>query len=155
MMKKVEIITYNESYAKDFYRLNIEWLEKYFTVEDYDKIVLSQPRQHIIDKGGTILLAKVDDDIVGTVALINRGVDGYELSKMAVTEHFQGFRIGKKLMYAAIYKTITLGADRLFLDSNTILKPAIQLYQKVGFKEIPVSTDSPYERCNIRMEIKL
>jgi len=154
-MNQVTITEFEADNAKDFYRLNMEWLEKYFEVEAYDREVLSNPQEHIIAKGGVILLAHVDNEATGTVALINRGQDGYELSKMAVTEKFQGLRIGKKLMYAAIYKTITLGSNRIFLDSNTILEPAINLYNKVGFREIPVPDDSPYARCNIRMEIKL
>jgi len=154
-MNAVTIIEFKEAYTEDFYRLNVEWLEKYFYVEEYDREVLSKPKEYILDKGGIILFALVKEQVAGTVSLINRNEAGYELSKMAVTEKFQGLRIGKKLMYAAIYKTIALGSNRIFLDSNTILKPAINLYNKVGFREIPVPEDSPYERCNIRMEIKL
>jgi ribosomal protein S18 acetylase RimI-like enzyme len=58
-------------------------------------------------------------------------------------------------MYFCINKTAELGAEILFLDSNTKLTPAISLYRKVGFKEIPVPEDTPYDRCNIRMQIKL
>ena len=47
-----------------------------------------------------------------------------------------------------------LGASRVFLESNTILEPAINLYRKLGFT--PVQDEaSPYDRCNIQMEIWL
>lgn len=154
-MNTLSIIEFQEEYAADFYNLNIEWLEKYFYVEDYDREVLSKPEAHILSKGGIILFALVDNKAVGTAALINRSDEGYELSKMAVTPGYQGLNIGKKLIYASIYKAIELGTNRLFLDSNTLLEPAINLYKRVGFKEIPVPKDTPYERCNIRMEIKL
>lgn len=154
-MNTVRFIEFQKEYAADFYNLNIEWLEKYFYVEDYDREVLSKPEEYILSKGGILLFALVENKVVGTAALINRGDEGYELSKMAVSEEYQGLKIGKKLIYACIYKAIELGTHRLFLDSNTKLRPAINLYHRVGFKEIPVPKDTPYERCNIRMEIKL
>ncbi len=149
----MEIIDFDPKYARYFYDLNIEWLKEHFYVEPYDEEVLSNPEEYIISKGGHILFAMIDAEIAGTAALINRGKDGFELSKMAVAPKFQGRKIGLKLMYACIYKSIALGTDRLFLDSNRKLVPAIALFNKVGFKEIPVPEDTPYERCNIRMEI--
>lgn len=153
-MKQVKIIQYEERYKHHFYDLNIEWLKKYFEVEPYDEEVLSKPEEYILKDGGQIYFAKTNDDvIVGTVALLKRGNDVFELTKMGVTEGFKGLKIGQKLMYAAIHEAGQLGAKRVFLDSNRILKPAITLYHKVGFKEIPVPSDSPYQRCNIRMEL--
>jgi GNAT superfamily N-acetyltransferase len=92
---------------------------------------------------------------VGTVALIKRDEGVFELSKMAVTEDFKGFRIGQKLMYACIDYAGQHGVKRLFLDSNRTLIAALKLYDKVGFKEIPTPADTPYERADIRMELYL
>ena len=152
---KVNIIAFDEQYAADFTKLNFEWLEKYFYIEDYDREVLTQPQKYILNDGGQIFFALIDGKVVGTVALIKRGVGVFELSKMAVTEDYKGMRIGQKLMYACIDYAGQQGMERLFLDSNRKLVPAITLYHKVGFKEIPVPEDTPYERCNIRMELYL
>ena len=152
---QVKIIDYTEQYADDFAQLNFEWLEKYFYIEEYDRMVLTNPKQYILDTGGYIFMATVGEQVVGTVALIYREEGVYELSKMAVTETFKGLRIGQKLMYACIHFAGQQNFDRLFLDSNRKLTPAITLYHKVGFKEIPVPENSPYERCNIRMELKI
>ena len=152
---EVAIINFEEKYTNDFTRLNFEWLEKYFYIEEYDKKVLLNPQKYILDEGGHILFALIDKKVVGTVALIKRAHGVFELSKMAVTEEYQGLRIGQKLMYACIDFAGKTGAKRLFLDSNTKLTPAITLYNKVGFREIPVPKDTPYERCNIRMELFL
>jgi GNAT superfamily N-acetyltransferase len=149
----VKIIEFEDKYTTDFARLNFEWLEKYFHIEAYDKQVLTNPKVHILDKGGRIFFAIVDNEVAGTVALIKREEDVYELSKMAVTERFQGLRIGQKLMYACIYWAGEMGLTKLFLDSNRKLMPALTLYKKVGFREIPVPKDTPYERCDIRMEL--
>ncbi len=155
MDKHVEIVEFKKEFAPQFAQLNFDWLEKYFYIEDYDREVLTNPEKYILNDGGHIFFAMVDDQVVGTVALIYRGEEGFELSKMAVTEKFQGLRIGQKLMYHCIHFAQTHKISRLFLDSNTTLKPAINLYNKVGFKEIPVPKDSPYERCNIRMELNV
>lgn len=153
--QELNIIEFKEKYAEDFTNLNFEWLEKYFYIEDYDREVLTQPQKYIIDKGGIILFALIGKIVVGTVALIKRGEDVFELSKMAVTESYQGKKIGQKLMLACLDFAKKKSCDRLFLDSNRKLTPAINLYMKMGFVEIPVPEDSPYERCNIRMELKL
>lgn len=152
---KVTIIDFDEKYTNDFTQLNFEWLKKYFYIEEYDKKVLLNPQKYILDDGGHILFALIGGKVVGTVALIKRDNDVLELSKMAVTEEYQGLRIGQKLMYACIDFAGRAGVKRLFLDSNTKLTPAITLYNKVGFREIPVPKDTPYERCNIRMELYL
>ncbi|MTI30198.1 GNAT family N-acetyltransferase [Xanthovirga aplysinae] len=152
---KVEIVPYQQQYAKDFALLNFEWLEKYFYIEAYDKEVLNNPQKYILDEGGQILFAFLNGKVVGTVCLINRGEGVFELSKMAVTEHYKGMRIGQKLMYECIAYASREGIKKLFLDSNRKLTPAITLYHKVGFKEIPVPKDTPYERCDIRMELYL
>ena len=71
---------------------------------------------------------------------------------MAVDEKYRGQKIGKALGEAAIEKAHTFGAHKIILYSNTILTPAIGLYRKLGFVEVPV--DGPYKRSNIKMELK-
>lgn len=152
---KVSIVKHQDDYSHYFKSLNVEWLEKYFVVEPYDNEVLSNPDKYILQPGGEILYALVNNEVVGTVALIKRGDDLFELSKMAVTEKYKGLRIGQKLMYACIHLAGEIGCNRLFLDSNRKLQPALTLYDKVGFKEIPTPKDTPYERCNIRMGLMI
>ncbi len=152
--QEVTIISFNEKYSDDFARLNFEWLERYFYIEDYDREILTNPKKYILDKGGYILFALIGDKAVGTVALIKRGEGIFELSKMGVTEDYQGKRIGKRLMNACIEYVKQIGCKQLFLDSSRKLAPAITMYTKFGFKEIPVPEDTPYERCDIRMELE-
>lgn len=153
--ESLTIVQDNSLYHAEFQQLNNEWLEKYFYIEDYDNTVLSNPLKYIIEPGGYLFYALLNEKVVGTVALIPRENDVFELSKMAVNEEFQGFRIGYKLMMACIEFTKKNNFNGLFLDSNTKLEPAINLYRKVGFVEIPVPKNTPYERCNIRMELPL
>lgn len=148
------IVGFDEQLSASFKELNIRWLKKYFVVEPIDEEMLSQPRKFIIDRGGHIFFAKVNDEIAGTFALMKSAESEYELSKMAVDEKFQGKKIGNQLLEFCIRKAKELRAKKLILYSNTILGPAIHLYEKYGFKEVPMG-NSEYKRSNIKMELNL
>jgi DNA-binding MarR family transcriptional regulator/GNAT superfamily N-acetyltransferase len=146
----VEVIPFEPRYRDDFKRLNVEWLEKYFYVEAIDHEVLSQPERSILEPGGAIFLARLGGEIVGTCALIRSG-EGFELSKMAVTERYQGLRIGHRLLETAIGAFRATGARRLFLESNSKLKAAIRLYELNGFEHAPRPESSHYQRADVYM----
>jgi DNA-binding MarR family transcriptional regulator/N-acetylglutamate synthase-like GNAT family acetyltransferase len=152
--QQVEIIDYRPEFHDDFKRLNYEWIEKYFQIEESDRQSLEHPNETILAPGGHIYMARLNSEIVGTCALIKMDNDTYELAKMAVTEKAKGKGIGWLLGQSAINKARELGAKTVFLGSNTTLAPAINLYQKLGFQKT-VKHASPYERCNIQMELKL
>ncbi|CAM1344945.1 bifunctional helix-turn-helix transcriptional regulator/GNAT family N-acetyltransferase [Tenacibaculum amylolyticum] len=153
---EIEILEYLPVHHKDFKRLNEEWIEKYFKIEEADRKALDNPKEYILDKGGKILVAVQKNTVLGVCALIkmNDQKHDYELAKMAVSPKAQGKGIGHLLGTAIIEKAASLGASNIYLESNTILKPAISLYKKLGFKKI-VGHDTPYERCNIQMELKI
>lgn len=150
----IEIVQYDSKYAQAFRDLNIEWLEKYFYVEDHDKEVLENAQKYIIDNGGFIFFALLNNKVAGTVALMNEK-EGYELSKMAVSPEFQGLKIGQKLMQYCIDFGKSKNWPGLLLYSNTILKNAIYIYRKFGFREVELEKNSPYQRSNIKMVLKL
>jgi GNAT superfamily N-acetyltransferase len=153
---QLKIIDYSTEYRKVFRDLNVEWISTYFRMEESDHKALDEPDQYIIDKGGFIFVALYLDEPVGVCALIkmNEGTFDYELAKMAVSPRVQGNRIGWHLGQAVINKAKSLGASTLFLESNTILVPAITLYRKLGFVEV-YGYESPYERSNIQMTLSL
>ncbi len=152
-MSEVEIVDFRPEYREYFKTLNLEWLEKYFTVEPVDREVLWNPEM-ILDDGGAILFARVDGDIVGTCALQKQ--DGkWELTKMAVTEAHQGRQIGKKLMLAAIERARAMGIDQLYLVTNSSLTPAVNLYRKTGFRVTHCGAHPKYARGDLTMELDL
>jgi ribosomal protein S18 acetylase RimI-like enzyme len=153
-MNSVEIINFTPQYASYFYDLNVEWLEKFFYVEPYDQKVLSNPQEFIIDKGGYIFFAKYNNEIVGTVALINQN-SFFELSKMAVSPKYQGLKIGQKLMDYCINFSKQKNWKSITLYSHRKLVPAINLYKKIGFIEVELEAESHYERSDIKMELVL
>lgn len=153
--KQLEIVDFSEEFVQYFYDLNIEWLQTYFYVEPYDEEVLSKPKQYIIDKGGYIFFAKLNDEVVGTVALMPDDEDGvFELTKMAVSPKHRGVKIGQQLMTKCIDFAKEKSFKILLLYSNTVLENAIYIYRKFGFVEVPLEPNSPYQRGNIKMVYK-
>lgn len=130
------------------------WIEKYFWLEEIDKYVLQNPEEAIINKGGAVLMAMYDGEVAGTVALKKVSDEIYEFTKMAVDEGFRRKGIAETLSYAAFDKAKALGAKKVILYSQTGLVPAITMYRKLGFVEVPMDTDL-YKRSDIKMEIDL
>ena len=150
-MTTVEIIPFSAESKEPIKTLNKEWLQKYFKVEEQDEIVLSNPQEEIIDKGGFIFYAKYKGEIIGTVSLIKIDHDTFELSKMAVSDKAQGLGVGNQLLIHCLAVAEKNNIKKLILYSNRKLLPAIHLYEKFGFIEVPLGNVS-YERADIKME---
>lgn len=150
----IKLIAYSKKYRKAFKELNVEWITKYFKMEDADLKYLDHPEKNILKKGGYIVMALYKDQPAGTCALVKMDKKTFELAKMAVSPGCRGKGIGYILCRHVMDKAKELGGKKLYLESNTILKPAIDLYYKVGFQKIS-RQPSPYERCNIQMECLL
>ena len=152
----IRIVPYEPRFRQVFYELNKEWITKYFEMEEADVRALEHPQEYILDKGGCILVGCYRGEPVGVCALIKMDdpVFDYEMTKLAVSPKAQGKGLGVLLCEAVISKARELGAKKLFLESNTSLKPAIHIYRKVGFRELP-RRHSKYQRANIWMELDL
>ncbi|ETZ20727.1 bifunctional helix-turn-helix transcriptional regulator/GNAT family N-acetyltransferase [Pedobacter sp. V48] len=154
--KDVQIVSYEDQYQAAFRSLNKEWISTYFQMEEADYKALDNPKEYILDKGGKIFVALYENEPVGVCALIKMNDPDYdfELAKMAVSPKIQGKSIGWLLGQTVMNAARELGASKVYLESNTILKPAINLYHKLGFKKV-IGRATPYERCNIQMELQL
>ena len=123
-------------------------------VEPYDAFLLENCASEIIDKGGNIFFGKLNGVVIGTYAIL-APVDGcVELGKMAITAAHQGRGYGQQLLQHAISTAVALGHKEMLLYSNRKLENSIYLYRKFGFNEVP-NEDSPYERGDIKMLLKL
>ena len=151
MRPDVRIVDWEESYGDAFGRLNREWLEKYFRVEEVDRPILDDPRSSIIDPGGFVLYALLDGEVVGTAALKHQGDGVFELTKMAVTEAHQGRGLGRQLLCASIARFEEIAGRRLYLESNSRLAPALALYESAGFRHESPPEPSDYARADVYM----
>jgi len=154
--KDVRIVEYKPKYQSAFKALNEEWISTYFEMEEADYKALDNPQKYILDKGGKIFVALYNNEPVGVCALMKMNDANYdfEMAKMAVSPKAQGKNIGWLLGQAVVNTAKELGASQIYLESNTILKPAINLYYKLGFQKI-AGHPTPYKRCNIQMELIL
>lgn len=153
MTKQLSFSLFKPEYACNFYNLNIEWLQTLFVVEPFDKEVLGNPETYIINKGGHIFFALLNNEVVGTVALMPKE-NTFELTKMAVSPNHRGYKIGQQLMQHTInFAKSELKLNNLILYSSTKLENAIYIYKKYGFVEIPLEKDNPYKRSDIKMKL--
>ncbi|UCF06037.1 MAG: bifunctional helix-turn-helix transcriptional regulator/GNAT family N-acetyltransferase [bacterium] len=156
LLEAIEILDYRPAYKKYFWSLNYEWLKKYFRVERADEKPLSDPKGQIINRGGVVLYARLDGQVVGTAALVRHEDNVFELTKMAVTATARRRMVGTKLTLAIIERAKSCGAERLFLETHPKLKPAQRLYEKIGFERIDESPIPPvFDRRRIIMKIEL
>jgi ribosomal protein S18 acetylase RimI-like enzyme len=153
-MNTIEIIEYTPDLQPDFERINKQWVEQFFTLEEFDRNQLEHPQEYIIDKGGAILFARDGGQILGTVGLVKSGEGVYEMIKMGVSPEARGRGVGQLLGKAVLEKARALGGRKVLLYSSSKLEAALGLYRKIGFREIPMGC-SQYGRCNVKMEIDL
>ena len=154
----VRIVPFDDSrHHEAFRRLNEEWIKNLFgKVEDADHYEFDHPVENIINKGGYIFIALLNDEPVGTFAMMrseNPAYD-YELVKYSVSPKAQGHGIGRKLMEACLAQARRTGGYRIFLESNRKCAAAVHLYEKYGFRHLPVR-HSDYARCDVQMETVL
>jgi GNAT superfamily N-acetyltransferase len=151
-MSQITIVDYEPQHQPYFEKFNRTWIEKYFVMEVLDEFVLTNPGEAIIKPGGAILMAKYNGIIAGTVALRKLDATTFEFTKMAVEQSFQRKGIAEALSYASFEKAKQLGAKTVILYSNSILTPAIHLYEKLGFKHLPPE-NGEYKRSDVKMMI--
>ncbi len=154
----LRIVPYSDSLATAFYDINAEWISGMFELEATDIEVLKNPRERIIDAGGTILFVEAAGlGIVGTCALQKTGAGQYELTKMGVLASARGRKAGEFLLAATIKRAIEMDADRLYLLTSHKCAAAIHLYEKAGFqhdREIMAEFGTRYARCDVAMRYR-
>ena len=146
---------FKKEYKSDFETLNLQWIKKYFKVEEEDSRILKNPESYVIDGGGQIFFALLDGKAIGTVAMVLTKERIFELSKMAVDSSYQGLGIGRMLINACIDFAKRKSAEEIFLITNDKLLPALELYNSSGFELDEDYDDNRYERGNTKMKLLL
>jgi putative acetyltransferase len=154
-LKRITVVPYRSEFRAAFEELNRAWIEAHFELEDADRELFNDPEAKILAAGGQIFFILEGEEVRGTCAVIRYGPEECEIAKMAVAPAARGRGFGDLLMETAIRFAGELGVSRIVILSNTVLEPAIRLYQKHGFVAVPLSSDGRYRRANIRMERQL
>lgn len=151
MTAQIEVRDYRADDQPHFERINLQWIERYFTVEPVDERVLRNPEGGILAAGGHILVAELGGEVAGTAALRHEGDGHFELTKMAVDEGHQGQGVGRALLDAAIRRFRETGGTLLSLESDSSLAVAIGMYERAGFRHEPRLRPSEYDRADVYM----
>ncbi len=93
--------------------------------------------------------------MLGTCAIIRHSKSVLDLAKMAVHAEARGRGYGDLLLEAAVDFARRAGARTLMLISNSGLEPALRLYAKHGFCQVPLQGSHGYARADVQMELDL
>ena len=148
----MQIVDMQPEHAEVFRDLNLAWIGANFTVEAKDRATLENPQAAILDQGGHVLMAlDGDGQVLGCAALLLMADGGFELAKMTTAQTARGRGVARMLIEAAAQRAQSKGAPRLYLETNSVLAPALALYRATGFVDLPAQP-TPYARADVFME---
>ncbi len=100
-----------------------------------------------------VVIENADGEIVGSIALHRHDSDTAELRKMYLARPARGQGIGKWMLEQALAEARQRGYRRVFLGTATVLREAVGLYRRYGFK--PITADAVAPRCDLMMALDL
>ena len=92
---------------------------------------------------GSLLLATLNKQPAGCIALKGHDAATGELKRFYVRPTFRGRKIGRHLVEAVIEKAREMGYQRLILDSHISMKSAHAIYEAAGFRKVETPSDFP------------
>nr|WP_289767871.1 GNAT family N-acetyltransferase [uncultured Acetatifactor sp.] len=138
----MEIIQFEERYRQDFIDFNTEWIVSNFgSLEEHDKETFE----------AMIFFAVENDVALATCMAMPAQGTTWELCKLGSNKNVPHKGAGSAVFEAAMNWASSHGAERLFILSNSKLKPALHIYEKYGFQEIKLE-NYEYVRGDIAFE---
>ncbi len=108
---------------------------------------LADIERDYLQRGGAFdVVEDASGQIVGTAGLYPLDAQRAELRKMYLQPSARGQGLGKQLLERILAKAECLGFAEVRLETNSVLKEAVQLYQKYGFTPAEAEHLSP--RCD-------
>jgi len=104
---------------------------------------------------GRLLLAEYDHQLAGCAALHKLEPAVCEMKRLYLRPQFRGKGLGRALADHVIFESRKIGYERLRLDTvEPVMKDAVGMYRKLGFKEIPPYRKNPMPGT-LYMELQL
>jgi len=110
---------------------------------------------HYAPPGGRLLLAEYEGQLAGCVALRQWQPRVCEMKRLYLRPSFRGKGLGRALAEKIIAEARNAGYQHMRLDTiEPIMKDAVEMYRKLGFKEIAPYRSNPIAGA-IYMELHL
>lgn len=107
-----------------------------------------------LKRGGVFeVVEDADGNLLGTIGLYPLDAETIELRKMYFDRRLRGRGVGKLMLERMIEKARALGFKRIYLETASILKEAIKLYEKYGFQ--PTAEGIHSARCDAAYFLEL
>jgi putative acetyltransferase len=104
---------------------------------------------------GRLLLAEYEDQLAGCVALHKLESDVCEMKRLYLRPQFRGKGLGRVLADRIMAEARQIGYRRMLLDTvEPVMKDAVAMYRKLGFKEIAPYRANPIAGA-MYMELEL
>lgn len=108
---------------------------------------LNDIEANYIKRGGLFeILEDAKGSLFGTVGLFPIDAETVELRKMYFDKSLRGRGFGKKMLERMIQQACQLKFKRIYLETASVLREAIGLYEKYGFK--PTAEGIHSARCD-------
>jgi len=147
-----EIVPFEpDVHMEEFYQMNIEtcvwhWEQLWETYQIDTPSILGQTPQEYIDAHlepftrlkppeGIVLLAVVDGDVAGMIALTKLSDDTGELHRMWNRTQYRGRGLGRQLLSKILEAGREFGCSTFMLSTPKFSHAAQHLYRSAGFKE--------------------
>jgi putative acetyltransferase len=122
--------------------------------QNFDKELADLPGDYA-PPAGRLLLAECEGRLAGCVALHQIEPAVCEMKRLYLRPEFRGKGMGRTLTETAIHEARRIGYKRMRLDTvEPVMKDAVALYRKRGFKEIAPYRPNPMAGT-LYMELKL
>lgn len=147
----MQVVTFEEKYRQAFIDFNTDWIISNFgTLEKHDLETFAHIDENI-EKGGMIFIALQDNIPAATCMTVPIDKYTWEICKLGSNKNILHPGAGSAVFCSAMEWALNHGAIRLFILSNSKLKPALHIYKKYGFKEIKLD-NYEYARGDIAFE---
>jgi putative acetyltransferase len=122
--------------------------------QNFDRELANLPGEYA-PPDGRLLLAEFEGQLAGCVALHQLAADICEMKRLYVRPQFRGRKLGRALADRVIAEARHIGYKRMRLDTvEPVMKDAVVMYRKLGFKEIPAYRPNP-NAGTLYMELEL
>ena len=136
-VRKLKVVDYKPNLKGVFNAMVEPWLLEVLggELEEDDRYTVHNPENAYLKAGGFVFYAKLEDRIVGCVALKRLDDDRFEFAKLYVNPNYRSQGIARRLIERCISRCKENDASELWLQTTMSMPKAHKLYYQLGFQD--------------------